>query len=177
MRDQRWRRRLCGRLVRARSLQLMIAPVRARPFSNWSFHPLYLDYRRRLVRVSAFPRLASPSFYRANVRFWEASRVESSPRIVAKNWRRGQLHAVDYGAESSPDRLPDRNSGERKDGDVLARDLPRRPRPLPRAEVSRRFRLVDADSEISGTLFHRPKQTCWMAIRELNVHRGWFTAR
>lgn len=33
------------------------------------------------------------------------------------------------------------------------------------------------DSEISGTLFHRPKQTCWMAIRELNVHRGWFTAR
>lgn len=27
------------------------------------------------------------------------------------------------------------------------------------------------------TLSRGPKQTCRMAIRELNVHRGWFTAR
>lgn len=178
MQNQRWRRRLCGRLVRARSLQLMIAPIRARPLSNWSFHSLTSITEDVVV---PYLSLSSP-FYRANVRLGgESRRVATSPRIVAKNWSRGQLHAVDYGAESSPDKLPDRilrrTEGRGRPCHGICRVCRGRPRPPPRAEVSRRFRLVDADSEISGTLFHRPKQTCWMAIRELNVHRGWFTAR
>lgn len=53
----------------------------------------------------------------------------------------------------APIDLSDRNSSERKDGNVLARDCRvcrDRPRPPPRAEISRRFRLLDADSEILG---------------------------
>lgn len=91
---------------------------------------------------------------------------------------------ADYETQSLSDR--DRPivfpAGERKTEDVLTQDEKSRVAMRLIHLLARRFRGGFAFetrrlSEISGTLFHRPKQTCWMAIRELNVHRGWFTAR
>lgn len=47
--------------------------------------------------------------------------------------------------------------------------------PPPRG-VSRKARF-ERRTLARVTLSRGPKQTCRMAIRELNVHRGWFTAR
>lgn len=153
MRDQRQRSRLCGRLVRARSLQLMIAPD-SRPSSQIGRSIRLPRLPRRLVRDAylSFSSLTKPRRFLSRERaFRTASEVLGSPPKpdLAANFTPLITCRRVFARQICPIVTPaNGRTGTSLHG--IAACVHDRPRPPPRAEVSRRFRLLDADSEILG---------------------------